>query len=168
MREQRREEIEEQIEAVNREWKKYNQIESDGDGEEGSESGEDVAWEGFEEEAPPPISKVDEYIDEDKYATVTVESVDITRDGFKTGTSEDEDARRSSGDEGEQVKGKTDGPPTVKKKWTKEYPRSNKSKKKKKTFRYESKEERKANRMKERTKNRAQAQARRAKAKTKD
>ena len=85
MRAQRQKEVEEQIEAVNRGWKAINGVESEQfsemEGPIGSKALPDV-WEGFEEEVPTLVSKIDEYIDEDKYAAVTVEAVSISKDGF--------------------------------------------------------------------------------------
>ena len=44
--------------------------------------GEDGAWNGIEDAPVEPIDHEAEYIDEDKYTTVTVEEVDISRDGI--------------------------------------------------------------------------------------
>ena len=136
------------------------EAEGEGAGEEG--------WEGFEEIPVSQIDRLDEYIDEDRYAEVTVEDVDVSKEGLvKAGQGNgvyvvgDGDLDNTSGlDEKVNVGGHTNG---VKKKrqWTKEKPASTKPKKKRKKFRYETKEERKITRFKERSKNRAQAKARR-------
>jgi ribosomal RNA-processing protein 17 len=95
---------------------------------------------------------------------VTIETVDITRDGFQKVA----DANTSGGDEDDEpqaegaqaITGTTNKGKPVKGKriWTKERPEG--PKKKKKKFRYESKAERKLTRYKERSKNKAQAKSR--------
>lgn len=88
------------------------------------------------EEPQPPIDNIDqeeEFIDEDKYTTVTIESVGISKHGFE-----------KRGGEEESETGKKE-----KREWTKERPKSNKPKKKKIKFRYETKTERKAERVKQ-------------------
>lgn len=113
-----------------------------------------------------------EYIDEDAYATVTVEAVDIDKDGFTTHNSDSEE------EEEEDVKAVIAAAATTeassklsgegkKRVWTKDKPlglRRPSKKKREKKFRYESKTERKVNRDKQRVKNRAQAQVRKEKA----
>ena len=136
-----------------------NPIASEGTiGEEERESDED--WSGIEDSEPPPIDHEAEYIDEDKYTTVTVEEVDVTREGL---TKAEQNKDQDTGEDQE-----TDKPQQQdageKRKWTKENPKgsSNKIKKKKRNFRYESKAERKVTRTKERAKGRRQARDRKA------
>jgi len=119
--------------------------------EEDAEEGEE--FEGFTE--PEPINHLDEYIDEDKYTTVTIESVGISRAGFslpggaesttapKDNTTEETAADKTKA--GHEVKRDANG----KRIWTKERPGTEWPKKKKKKFRYESKADRKVTRMKE-------------------
>jgi ribosomal RNA-processing protein 17 len=128
-------------------------------------------WTGFED--TPTDSRQDaEYIDEDQYATVTVESVDISKDGFVVQNeeeSEEEDvdnvvAAAVANVTAEASKLSGEGKKRV---WTKDKPlglRRPSKKKREKKFRYESKTERKVNRDKQRVKNRAQAQVRKEKA----
>ena len=140
--------------------------EEDGEAVEGNVDEDE--WEGFEEIPVPQIDRLDEYIDEDRYAEVTVEEVDISREGLvKAGHSngihiirDGEDDSAGELDDKVAAGGHANG---VKKKreWTKEKPTSAKPKKKRKKFRYETKEERKITRFKERSKNRARAKARR-------
>lgn len=66
---------------------------------------EDGEWEGFAE--PLPVDYEAEYIDEDKYTTVTVEEMDPSREGFfKSGRQEDSDDG-SDQEEGEVEKMET-------------------------------------------------------------
>jgi ribosomal RNA-processing protein 17 len=158
MRKQRKQQLEEHVQAINVALRKsvgYENGENDSDDEE-SAKGE---WEGIEE--PPPVNHEDEYVDEDKYTTVTVETVGISRDGFVKpgGESESEDGadgvvevKKPHGRGGN----KTDPQAYPVKKEKKKA-----LKKKKIKFKYEGKEERKVTRMKERSKNMLQAKARR-------
>lgn len=114
----------------------------------------------------------EEYVDEDKYTTVTVETVDIDRDGFKRrretdeeGVEDVEDGTGADDSEKDAAKDVTAKKADGKRVWTKEKPKGDRPKKKKKKFRYENKTERRATRDKQRTKNRAAADARKAKGK---
>lgn len=103
--------------------------EAEDDSEEGSET-EDT-------QPQPPLEDIDqeeEFVDEDKYTTVTIESVGISKHGFE---------KRGGGEEDIEAEKKE------KRTWTKERPKSNKPKKKKIKFRYETKTERKAERVKQ-------------------
>lgn len=136
-----------------------NEDDSDHD-QDSSDAGEE--WAGIADPEPVPVDHEAEYIDEDKYTTVTVETLDVSREAlFKV----------------EQESGQTDPPqigtedvdkepPTEDKRrrWTKDKPKakSTKVQKKRRNFRYESKGERKMSRTKERAKNSKQARERRA------
>ncbi|OCL13339.1 hypothetical protein AOQ84DRAFT_283363 [Glonium stellatum] len=161
LRQQRKEDLERHVQEVNALLRKAN-----GDlGEEGEDEEDEAAdgegpeeeWIGFEE--PAEINREEEYIDEDKYTTVTVETVDISKSGFvkleQSGSDED-----SKGREETAVGSKSQT--SNKRIWTKEKPSKDRPKKKKKKFRYESKADRKVTRLKERSKNRDQAKARRS------
>ena len=159
MRQQRKVDLEKHVEEVNRLVKQANgdivgldQSTDSGDEEEEEE------FTGFTE--PEPINTQDEYIDEDKYTTVTIESVGISRAGFSlpgdaspdaesTTTPKDNTTAETAADKtkgGHEVKRDASG----KRIWTKERPRTEWPKKqKKKKFRYESKADRKVTRMKE-------------------
>ena len=159
MREGRKADLENHVEAVNALLRKAEE------GPESSSSEDDKVkeetWQGIAE--PEIIDHEDEYEDEDRHTTVTIEAVDITREGFQKvadadiGGSEDDEPQGEATQvtsgltrEGKPVKGKRI--------WTKERPEG--PKKKKKKFRYESKAERKLTRYKERSKNKAKAKTR--------
>lgn len=133
--------------------------ESEGDDSNSKDGGdeEDQEWGGFEE--PPPVDYEAEYIDEDKYTTVTVEEMDASREGLlKSAKAESEDEG-----EGEQTEKKEEADhdtsaSATKKRKTKP---TDKPKKKKTKFRYEGKEERKLNLLKQRLSNKKKAAARR-------
>lgn len=94
----------------------------------------------------PPIDLEEEYIDEDKYTTVTVEAVNVDRDGLhKPEVRKDPEDEGSDGDEGgaQQDQEKDDG-------GKRKYP----PKQKKKKFRYENKFERNIEARKQRDKRR--------------
>jgi len=170
LRRRRKEEIEAKVRMVGEYMKRADGPESgDEENEEAEDGGVDEeGWEGFEEIPVSHIDRLDEYIDEDRYAEVTVEDVDVSREGLvkpgrDNGVHKIEDGDHDSVGEldnkvtaGGQVNG-------VKKKreWTKEKPTSTKPKKKRRTFRYETKEERKITRFKQRRRNTAKAKARR-------
>ena len=131
----------------------------DNAGDDGSDGDQDEEWEGFAE--PPPVDYEAEYIDEDKYTTVTVEEMDPSREGLLEYGREEQ-----SGDEAEQEEGKqtqeTSEPDAskaaaaIKKKQNVDKP-----KKKKKKFRYESKEDRKLNHAKQKLSKAKRAKSRR-------
>lgn len=103
-------------------------------------------------------SKIDheeEFIDEDLYTTVTVEAVDISKDGLHKVAQEEQEGDDESN---KPTAGRPSTRPGAKRIWTKERP--NGPKKKKKPFRYESKAERKVTRFKERSGNKSKAKAR--------
>lgn len=148
------------VEAVNSMLKKQNRALSDSSDEESSIEVEQ--WNGIVEDTI--VDHEDEYVDEDRYTTVTVEAMDVSRDGFhKTIIHEQENQAPTTTNSVE--KGTTN---SNAKEWqdakqekrlrTKE-PTSG-PKKRKKKFRYESKAERKVNRYKERSGNKAKAKAR--------
>ena len=133
--------MEEHVEAVNA------LLKGVGD-ESAEEDGEDV-WNGIEDEpTAEPVDHEEEYIDEDRYTTVTVEAVGVSKEGLTKIGEED------SSDETAEVDPRPVEKETSKKKvWPK--------KEKKKKFRYESKSERKLTRGKQKAGNKARADARR-------
>lgn len=142
MREERKQELEEHVDAVNRAVREAEAGFADPDDDED-------AWNGIEEEevAPEPIDHEEEYIDEDKYTTVTVEAVDVSKEGLhKVVDSEEEEEQEA------------EAPPLVesKEKGKKEWPK----KVRKKKFRYESKVERKVTRAKQKFGNKSKAEGR--------
>ena len=171
IRDQRQRDLEAHVKAVDDMLKKAR--EGDSSAEEEDEDGKDGAeadGEGNPEvqhEVVEDARHEDEYIDEDKYTTVTVEPMEGSEnDESDSAASEDEDRADSR-----KVKKATtrdvvlpDG--TVKKKriWTKEKPSTSKVKKKEKPkkFRYESKVERRATKAKQSARNSSAAKARRS------
>jgi ribosomal RNA-processing protein 17 len=138
------------------------------DQESGADDGdEDGEWGGVAE--PPPADYEAEYIDEDKYTTVTVEEIDISkgRDGFMSDRDEssDEEKRDPSGrrikENGTTTKAadKTKETKSTRTKGT----TNGVKKKKKKKFTYETKAERKVGQMKVKARKKQMAQARRGK-----
>lgn len=119
------------------------------DSESDSNPGGDDEWDGFEE--PPPLDYEAEYIDEDKYTTVTVEELDASKDALYKANTVHADTNSNSGDEGTS---RTESAPKGGRK-------SDKPKKKRKKFRYESKAERKITQRKERSGSQKKAKARR-------
>lgn len=143
IRDERRREVEQHVETVNR---MLQESEAAGAIEKESDD-ESEEWDGFPDQ--PNLDIVDheeEYIDEDRYTTVTVESVSVTRDGLhkpQIDESEDED------DNKEEAKDTADDK-TAKS-------RQEKPKKKKKKFRYESKFDRELTGIKHRIKSKRRA-----------
>ncbi|KAJ4411083.1 hypothetical protein N0V91_001456 [Didymella pomorum] len=159
LREQRKIDLEKHVSETNRLMRLANgdipdEPSSEDDDEEDPLTGE-ATFTGFDD----PINLEDEYIDEDKYTTVTVETVGINRTGFSRPGEEAEELRkeREAREEAEKEAKK-------KRVWTKEKPKSDRPKKKKVKFRYETKAERKVERMKQGMKKKKLAE-KRAKAK---
>jgi len=118
-------------------------------GVERETSDEEDTWEGIPDDEPvvEVVDREEEYVDEDRYTTVTVEAVDISKEGFaKSGIEESDDSEK-------EVPKLVEKEEKTKKVWPKKAP--------KKKFRYESKAERKATRGKQKAGNKAKADARR-------
>ena len=118
-----------------------------------------------DDEGTPPQPDADaEYIDEGKYTTVTVEEMDVSREGLRKleddGDEEPEQQRKPDDDESPKAPSESH----AKRKWTKERPKdlSEKPRKQRRNFRYENKSERKLARVKQKLKNSRQAKARKA------
>ncbi|TVY90431.1 Ribosomal RNA-processing protein [Lachnellula willkommii] len=142
LREERKQELDEHIEAVNRALKEVRDP-----GVEREESDDDT-WEGIADDVVEVevVDREEEYVDEDRYTTVTVEAVDISKEGFtKSGVEDSSDEEKGAPKLVEEEK--------TKKVWPKKAP--------KKKFRYESKAERKFTRGKQKAGNKAKADARR-------
>ncbi|KAJ4250620.1 hypothetical protein NW762_011879 [Fusarium torreyae] len=136
IREERKREVEEHVQTVNRLLQ-----ESEAAGAVGQESDEeeDEEWGGFPDQ--PELDIVDheeEYIDEDRYTTVTVESVSVTRDGLHKPQVDEDNEDQDKKDE------ETKDDKTEKSR--------REPKKKKKKFRYESKFDRQLTDRKQRIK----------------
>ena len=122
-----------------------------GAGLDSDEEGE--VWGGIHEEeetseAEEVLDREEEYVDEDRWTTVTVEAVDVSKEGLKKVGVEDSDDAEAPDLVATEEKGEV----KEKKKWPK--------KEKKKKFRYESKAERKFTRGKQKAGNKARADAR--------
>ena len=132
------------------------------DAEDHEGDGAAEEWDGISEPTPPPIDHEAEYIDEEKYTTVTVEAMDVSKEGlFKAQPERDSEEP----DKDEHASKKPDEDSTKKKKspWTKNKPKDGAQKRKKsRNFRYESKVDRKEARSRQKTKNSKQARERRA------
>lgn len=152
MREERNADFERALEEHKKQMKVLNEENENGENAENrSSDNEEDEWEGFAE--PPAVDYEAEYVDEDKYTTVTVEDMDPS----KQGTLQSDD----SSDERPTVQAES-AEDTEPKKQTKTKKQSDtQPKKKKKKFRYETKDERKVTRMKERMSNHKKAVARR-------
>ncbi|KAL3478221.1 nucleolar protein 12-domain-containing protein [Aspergillus californicus] len=153
LREERKVDFERAVEEHKRQLKRLQEEnEIDGDSENASSDNDEDEWDGIPE--PPAVDYEAEYIDEDKYTTVTVEEMDPSREGllYSNDSSDEQPAKRADPSEDEISKKQ----PEKAKNHS-----DNKLKKKKKKFRYESKQERKVTRMKERSSNSKKAKARR-------
>ena len=165
MREERQRQLEEHVNTVNSMLRSTNGSTngSDKDGDEELDADEGEEWQGFEEAVE--VNRVDEYVDEDKYAVVTVEAVDVSKDGLHaTAEGKDSKTNQSGSDTDSRISDQdiSNGKQQKKRKWTKEKPGDAKPKKRKK-FRYESAAERKEARQKQKAKNAKAAKARRGK-----
>lgn len=120
-------------------------------------------WAGIGDVEEVEVDHEEEYVDEDRFTTVTVETVDVSRDGLCKVIQEEEDSENPDG------LGVGDRAAATKEagKGQNGKPRRNKEqysgvKKKKKKFRYESKAERKITIRKEKLGKRVKADARKA------
>ncbi|KAJ4988372.1 nucleolar protein 12 [Stagonosporopsis vannaccii] len=144
LRQQRKADLEKHVSETNRLMRLANgDIPSDpassSDEEEDSATGEPT-FSGFDD----PINQEDEYVDEDKYTTVTVETIGINRAGFSRPGEEEAELRKE-----QEAREEKEREEKKKRVWTKERPKSDRPKKKKVKFRYETKAERKVERMKQ-------------------
>ncbi|KAF7514159.1 hypothetical protein GJ744_004484 [Endocarpon pusillum] len=159
LREERRQDLERHVAEINALLKPV-----DASSEAASSANEpdtEQEWDGIME--PPEIDHEAEYIDEDRYTTVIVEAMDLSRKGLHKVEEAEEHSDRSKDGKADAVKCSLEQR-QGKRKWTKEKPRkdSQASKRKRKKFRYENKTERKMTRLKEKSKNSRQAKVRRS------
>ncbi|KAG6085547.1 hypothetical protein E4U30_000886 [Claviceps sp. LM220 group G6] len=133
IREGRRREVAEHVESVNKILRESGAISANVDGDGDSETQESDEWDGFPDK--PDLDMVDheeEYVDEDRYTTVKIESVSVSRDGLSRPDQFDEEAEelaRQKRAEAERQKAEAEAK-DKKPAW---------QKKKKKKFRYETK-----------------------------
>jgi ribosomal RNA-processing protein 17 len=124
-------------------------------GTDDSNDSNDEAWNGIlDDQSSEPIDHEAEYIDEDRYTTVTVEAVDVSKEGLHK-VAEYEDTR----DDNNATDRKIFTDPVEAKSGVKRKVWPKKTRKKK--FRYESKAERKVTRGKQNAGNKVKANARR-------
>lgn len=130
----------------------------------GDEGGEEP-WGGINEHHNALVDHEDEYTDDDRFTTVTVEAVDVSKDGLQRAIQDGENESEAPGTERHDdepqrstaLQGRT-GSVKGKRIWSKEPPSG--PRKRKMKFRYENKAERKATRYVERLGNKAKARAR--------
>lgn len=147
MREERKQELEEHVAAVNALLAEADnpKIFEEDDTEDG--------WGGIADEPSEAVEPIDheaEYIDEDKYTTVTVEEVGIGKHGITRTADEEEEEERLRLEK--ETKAKAAEEAAEKEAGKKVWP-----KKRKQKFRYESKAERRATRGKQHAKNKSAA-----------
>lgn len=162
MREDRKAEFQRAIEENQKRLAEFNGPLDSDDAGDAADQGSDEEWEGFAE--PPAVDYEAEYIDENKYTTVTVEDMDPSKEGlYKAAQDEDDGSEKGEGEQegGASKPANADATKPAKKQAWNKNDRDQANKKKKKKFRYESPAERKAGRIKERMSNRKQAKARR-------
>ncbi|KAF6812902.1 nucleolar protein nop25 [Colletotrichum sojae] len=138
IRQERQREVEEHVKTVNALLQEAQAADSDDDQEIQAEDFEE--WDGIEDqekaqEQADIVDYEDEYVDEDRYTTVKVEAIAVTRDGLEklhrdgdeAADSPDEDKQRGEDEDEKAAKAKA---------------KARKEKPKKPKFRYESKVER--------------------------
>lgn len=160
MRDGRKADLEKHVETVNAMLREANGTVPELEEEQ---SGSDMEeWNGVAE--PPDVDHEAEYIDEDRYTTVTVEAINVSKEGIHKVMDTEEmdvtalkDVDKKPGTDGGGNEG-DDKAQKGKRRLTKENPDGRIKKKKK--FRYESKAERKVTRYKERSGNKSKARAR--------
>jgi ribosomal RNA-processing protein 17 len=149
LREERRQELEAHVEAVN-----ALLAEAKTTGIDDSDDSENEAWDGISDDnAIEPIDHEAEYIDEDRYTMVTVEAVAVSKEGLHR-VAEDEDTGEE--DDSRELKIPVDSNEAKTGANRKVWPKRTKKK-----FRYESKAERKITRGKQKAGNKVKADARR-------
>ncbi|GJN74636.1 nucleolar protein 12 [Purpureocillium lilacinum] len=144
MRDERKREVEQHVETVNRLLRESGAVVDPVEAESGDEAEASDEWDGIPDK--PDLDIVDheeEYVDEDRYTTVTVESVSVSRDGLsKPQLENDKEQDDENEDADEDKEGKSEGK------------EPSRPKKKKKKFRYETKIERQLTERKHRAKSR--------------
>ena len=159
MREERKADLERHVQAVNAAIREVSEgsdeeetgkFAGDGLGEAEVDGEENVVNEEID------LNREEEYVDEDKFTTVTVEAVDIRRDGLHpVQADENEDEEDTNGN----VRGENNERP--KNNLARKASAEKNGRRKRPKFRYESKAERKITRQKERMGSKARAKLRR-------
>ena len=155
VREERKKEVEEHVQNVTAILKEAaragyideedNMSDDDDDREGGRREGPTGEWDGFEDTpaatAGEPLDHEEEYVDEDRFTTVTVESVNVSRDGLVKPDDDDDDGQED-GQAGKEEQAGGSGSGDRRQSNSKKMTREPTNKKKKQKFRYESKTER--------------------------
>jgi ribosomal RNA-processing protein 17 len=137
MKDDRKKAVEEHVETVNkllREARKAGTSDTESENESGDED-----FGGFEDEPIQPVDLEEEYIDEDRYTTVTIEAVNVDKDGMHRPDAEDDEGADEDDEDAGGKKSKAADAGGAPDKNRKEWPK----KPRKKKFRYETKIERK-------------------------
>lgn len=130
LREERQQAVEDHVQRVNALLREAQQAGQEDD-KSADLGAEDDEWSGIEEEVRiQPVDHEEEYIDEDRYTTVTIEAVNIDREGLHK-------PEHDSEDDEEDVKESERAQEAARNPSKERTPRA-----KKKKFRYESKGER--------------------------
>ncbi|KAM0286014.1 hypothetical protein ACHAQH_001204 [Verticillium albo-atrum] len=145
VRDDRKREVEDHVNTVNKLLREAQAADSGDDQEINGEDFEE--WDGIEEQKPEVVDFEDEYIDEDRFTTVKVEAIAVTRDGFeKLHDSDDSENEKNDGDGDSEKKGAEDEKtPKARKEWPKKKPK----------FRYEQKFDRRIEERKQKAKKKA-------------
>ena len=147
IREQRKEDLSRHVAQVNEELRKQNQDLDDSE-DAGDVNDDEAEWDGIED-AEEEVAQDEEFVDEDKYTTVTVEAMGDLRDEGAN-DAEAESKAKEVVKNGQAPKNRTEK-------------KDGKPKSKKRTFRYESKAERQVTRQKQKSKNHAAKMRRKGK-----
>lgn len=163
LREGRKADLERHVEEINALLRPPQNLESGDESQSETESAETKSWEGISEHLK--VDREAEYIDEDRYTTVTIEAMDASREGLHKpdGDGQPNDAGgRNRRDQDDRTANEGDNV-DEKRQWTREMPKDKPDRpKKKKKFRYESKGERRLARVKQKMRNSKRASTRRA------
>jgi ribosomal RNA-processing protein 17 len=127
------------------------------DSPDAPEDNSETEWAGFDEYHD--VKKQDQYLDEGLYTTVTVEAVDVSKEGIHSINEDDDD----DGSGSVRVQKKSSSTQSSAEKQLQSTDKSSKkhTRKKKKRFRYETKAERTVQKLKARAKRKAQEGMRR-------
>ncbi|EMC91288.1 hypothetical protein BAUCODRAFT_57460, partial [Baudoinia panamericana UAMH 10762] len=156
MREQRKMDLDRHMAEFNAELRKQNPDLTESEAEDGKVDADGAGgeWQGLGERPTADVAQEDEeYVDEDKYTTVTVEPMNNFND--------EEDEDRDAAKEYAQLPPEDPNRSAKKKRvWAKDRPADGKARPKKHKFRYESKAERQETRRKQKVKRSKAAKAR--------
>ncbi len=139
--------MEAHVEQVNSMLKVAREAGLDGDNNGTGADSEDDEWGGFDDEMPvEPVDHEEEYVDEDRFTTVVVQSVFVDRDGLHK---PDDSSGAPTGNDETENQDQVEAPEQAAKK-----DHGSRPKKAKEKFRYETKVERQAEARKQKAKKR--------------